>query len=442
VALGCAAETGRESGGGTGGDTVFVAAPTGVSETDRGSIEGALGQVEPGGTVLFAPGLYRLGPMIRVDVPRVTLLGHPGGTTLRGCDPEEFVGDPMVDALACHGLELAAPEQTVRGLTIEYSWHGLFVGCCFPSDLAEMESGESQEWDQPGGHVIEGNTFRYSPNGLRVIGELAAPAVVRGNRFIDVYHAIGINGGPVHFLDNDMLVREPQRVPVTGYPGDVINVLPFAGPAYEREDHSSCRGNRIEGNRIDGYPDGIAIRVWDPGTSCRENTIRNNSIRLGRVVFRNPDLPRVTAPYDSTLVGVPIRLENGVGDDSTALAGTIVEGNEILGAQGLAIALEGAFQSSIVGNRIVGVVAREPFPGNTVGIDDDPWRHANGSGIWISMGSSGNQILDNTFEDVAAFSVVVDGNDNVLAPVGPRVRILDRGSRNRCERINGERNCQ
>jgi hypothetical protein len=380
--------------------------------------------------------------MIHVDVPRVTLLGHPGGTTLRGCDPEEFVGAPMVDALACHGLELAAPEQTVRGLTIEYSWHGLFVGCCFPTDLAEMESGESQEWEQPGGHVIEGNTFRYSPNGLRVIGELAAPAVVRGNRFIDVYHAIGINGGPVHFLDNDMLVREPQRVPVTGYPGDVINVMPFAGPGYEREDHSSCRDNRIEGNRIDGYPDGIAIRVWDPGTSCRDNTIRNNSIRLGRVAFRNRDMPRVTAPLDSTLVGVAIRLENAVLDDSTALAGTLIEGNEIIDGEGLGISLKGGFQSRIVGNRIVGVAAREPFPGNTVGIDDEPWRHANGSGIWLSATSSGNQILENSFEGIHAFSVVIDGSDNTVVLTASDPSILDRGLRNRCERADGGSNCQ
>lgn len=431
---GCAPESGAGARRAEPHDTIRVAAPSGVEALDRASIHAALAEVEPGGVVLFAPGLYRIGPLIRVQVAEVTLLGHPDGTTIRGCDPQRFVGDPTVDAFACHGLELAAPRQTVRDLTFEYAWHGLFVGCCFPTDMSEFESGVSEAWDQPGGHRIEGNTFRYSPNGLRVIGEATEPVVVQGNRFIDVYHAIGINGGPVHFLDNEMLVREPERVPVTHYPGDVINVLPFSGRAHDREDHTSCRGNLVQGNRIDGYPDGIAIQVWEPGASCRDNVIRGNTIRLGRVPFRNGEMLRITDPSDSSLVGVPIRLVNSGNPDSSALGGNHIEDNVIVGAQGLGIALVGASGNRVVGNRFTGVAARTPFPGNTTGTDDEPWRHANGSAIWISPGSRANEILDNAMEEVHAFAVVLDGDGNLVRVRSPGDAVLDRGTGNRVDR--------
>ncbi|HUF90340.1 MAG TPA: hypothetical protein VMR66_10220 [Gemmatimonadota bacterium] len=87
-------------------------------EADRASILAALEKVQPGDTVRFAPGTYLVGKLIRVDVPRVTLLGHPDGTTLRGCHPDDFV-EANVALFACNGLELAGEHQTVRDLAFE-----------------------------------------------------------------------------------------------------------------------------------------------------------------------------------------------------------------------------------------------------------------------------------------------------------------------------------
>lgn len=82
---------GQEAGGSSDrspADTVFVAAPTGDSATDRTNVQAAFDAVQPGGTVRFAPGMYMLGAGVRLTVPDVTVLGHPDGTVLRGCDSE------------------------------------------------------------------------------------------------------------------------------------------------------------------------------------------------------------------------------------------------------------------------------------------------------------------------------------------------------------------
>lgn len=89
-----------------GFDTVHVAAPAGVQASDRASILAALEQVRPGGTVQFAAGTYLVGELIRVAVPGITLLGHPDGTTLRGCERAEYAASeadagPPRAAAAC-----------------------------------------------------------------------------------------------------------------------------------------------------------------------------------------------------------------------------------------------------------------------------------------------------------------------------------------------------
>jgi hypothetical protein len=108
-------------------DTVRVAPPTLEREADRASIQAALQQVQPGGTVLFAAGTYLIGGSISVTVPDVTLAGSTTGTTLRGCDPAELVNaEPMTDR--CGGLDLTGAHQTVRNLTFEHmSWTSLQI---------------------------------------------------------------------------------------------------------------------------------------------------------------------------------------------------------------------------------------------------------------------------------------------------------------------------
>jgi CubicO group peptidase (beta-lactamase class C family) len=413
---------------------VYVAPPTGELETDRANILAALEEVRPGGVVQFQPGTYLVGELIRVTTPDITLQGHAQGTILRGCNPSDFM-EAMVAGFACNGLELAGGRQTVRGLTFEYTWHGLFIGCCFPANLAEMQSsdGPPHRHDQPGGHLIEGNIFRSSSNGMRVVGRSAEPIVIRGNRFINTFHALVINGGTAHFLDNDISTPDPAAVPIMGRNGGAIIVMPDA-PVRE------CGENIIAGNRILDYADGIRISVADPGARCARNIVRANTI----VVRRNPLGSRRQAitmgsPSDTTVVGIPLAITNSVsaggssaGDSEDAVVGNhLIEGNRIIGAEGLGIEVRGSSDNRIVDNHLSGIEERDPFPGNTThSMYPEAWRDANGSGIWISAGSDGNEVVGNVFEDIAVAAVFVEGvNNRVERRSGDdEVRDLGRGN--------------
>jgi pimeloyl-ACP methyl ester carboxylesterase len=419
-------------------DTVTVAPPTGEKEADRASILVALEAVRPDGTVQFAPGTYLVGELIRVTTSDVTLLGHPNGTTLRGCHPGAFV-EIMVALFACNGLELAGGRQTVRDLTFEYAWHGLFIGCCFPSDLAALEAGDGppHRLDQPGGHLIEGNTFRNSSNGMRVVGRSAEPIVIRGNRFINTFHALVINGGTAHFLDNDVSTPNPAEVPIQRRNGGAIIVMPDA-PVRE------CGENIIAGNHIVDYADAILIYVADPDARCERNVIRANTI----VVRRSPLGSRrhaitMGSPSDTTVVGIPLAITNrvpagesspnGAGVEGHAVVGDhLIEGNRIIGADGLGIEIRGSSGNRIVENHLSSIEERDPFPGNTThSMDPEGWRGANGSGIWLSRGSDDNEILGNTFEDIASYALVIEGDSNrvILQNASDGVRDLGRGNR-------------
>ena len=420
-------------------DTVHVAPPTGVRETDRASILAALDHVRPGGTVRFAPGTYLIGGLnLDVAVPRITLLGHPDGTTLQGCEPDQFI-DFEVAMFACNALGLSGGHQTVRDLTFEHAWHGITIGCCLPGSAKEFETWEGPERTQPGGHLIEGNTFRFTPNGMRVLGRSTEPTVIQNNRFIDVYHAIGINGGGVHFLDNDISVHEPHRVPTSTHPGDAINLL----PAGTSDDHTTCTANLIAGNRIVGYTHGIRIGVYSPATSCRGNIVRDNTIRVGRVTFASLwfgiEMQEVS---DSTVVGFPIGLINfpladpetyGAADEpgrEAMIEDNVIERNHIIGAYGVGIEILHASRNRIAHNTVTGIRLREPFPGNVLSEEPVMWRDANGSGIWISAGSVRNEILGNTFDDIDGSAVVIEGNSNRVQLQSGDHRVRDLGTGN------------
>jgi proline iminopeptidase len=426
----------------TWSDTVHVALPTGVRETDRASIHAALEQVHPGGVIRFAPGTYLIGELIRVTVPGITLQGHPDGTTLRGCEPEEFVA-MQVALYACNGLELTGGRQTVRGLTFEYAWHALHIGCCAVRDEAEFRSrmaGERLEPPRVGGYRVEDNMFRYVQNGIRVVGEADEPTVVRGNRFIDTYHAIGINGRTVHFLDNEVTSPDPSRVPNTGHPGSAVGLMPFNMSA----DLTSCARNVVAGNRIEGHPDAIMI-LAQPGTACRHNVIRDNTIAVRRVRFAASSTAVLRRDVrDSTVVGVPISLMNlstpmfGARDEAAPpgeMQDNVIEGNRILGAEGVGIELLHASRNRIVNNTLAGIAARDPFPGNTLG-PTPAWREANGAGIWLSPGSDGNEIVGNTFTDIAAHAIVVEGDGNIMDTRSAADAVRDLGAGNRWTRPN------
>jgi proline iminopeptidase len=389
-------------------EVIHVASPTGERNTDRASILAALAEVRAGGTIQFAPGTYLMGgDIIRVTVPRVTLLGHPEGTTLRGCDPGEFPWDDITEfGNNCNAIELAGGQQTVRNLTFEHAFWALHVGCC---------------WDAPerrgidGGHLIEGNTFRSSSNAVRMHGFWSEPTVVRNNRFLNNWHSVQIYGGTVHLLDNDISVPEPEKVQLLGFPMEGVHLArPFELHESVQGVARRCDNNVIAGNRIEGVTEGILVTANEPGMICRNNVIRDNTIAIRRTrPLTVPGFIQVHDPTDSTVIGVPLALR-GVAGEST-LEDNLIEGNVIVGAEGLGIEIRDASRNRIVNNTVTDVMRREPFPGNSfvamplVGGDPEAWRTANGAGIWLSPGSEGNDVAGNVFDRIAGPSVVREG---------------------------------
>lgn len=416
-------------------DTVHVAAPTGVIEADRTNTQAAFDAVRPGGTVLFGAGTYLLGSGASLTVPNVTVLGHREGTVLRGCDPEVFdeMEDPEMAATKCTGLYVQTEGQTIQGLTFEYVWHGIVIGA-YPTTEEEFRAiMESEKLPSPllaGGQRIEGNTFRASPNGLRVTGTEGAVSVVRDNDFIDVYHAIGFDGAPLHFINNRITVDEPRRIPNSHHQGSAVGIL--ASPTH------GCSGHIVAENTIDGYHDGISIVVFR-GEVCRDVEILDNTIAVRRVAA--PRTWRGVDPTgaDTTIVGVPISLHNftqfipmpGASEDDLegVLEDILILGNRIAGAEGIGIKVSHASQIRIVGNTITGIQRRVPFPGNTWGFPP-MWATANGSAIWISPGSEGNEIAENVFEDIEGDAVVLEGDQNQVVVLDSNDTVRDLGSGN------------
>jgi parallel beta-helix repeat protein len=406
-----------------------------------------LEQVRPAGTIQFAEGTYLVGEIIRVSTPEITLLGHPNGTTLRGCDPENF-GDPD-DFFSCNGLELAGARQTVRGFSFEYAFWAVHLGCCFGERATvTLPDGTSRVvpalYRTAGGHLVEGNTFRSTANGVRLNGDWAEPAIVRNNRFVNNWHAVSINGHTVHLLNNHISVPEPHLTPFFGFAWDGIKISPTLRLlGVDEPQASACVGNVVEGNHVEGHLDGIRIELYFPGTSCRGNVVRNNTVIVQRIRNPRPEGFTLIDPSDSTFVGVPISLLNEPvaldgaepGPD-TAIENNVIEGNRIVGAEGIAIEVLHASRNRIANNTISGVITRDPFPGNTMGprgergVDLD-WRTANGSGIWISPGSNENVIVENTFQDISAHAVVLEGERNRVEIQRASDTVRDLGNDNR-----------
>jgi hypothetical protein len=449
LAAGCATVQTPPAGHPAGNvEVVHVAPPAGETMADRASILAALAQVQPGGAVQFAPGTYLVGEIISVTVPRVTLMGHPDGTTLRGCDPDRL-GTREHAMAHCNGLELAGGHQTVRDFTFEYAHWALHLGCC-QGERAMLRAPDGSLVEGPaiyrteGGHLVERNVFRRSLSGIRMNGDWTEPAIVRNNRFVDNWHSVSINGNTVHLLDNDFSVPEPERVPFYGFPWDAVKIGPPL-PLQETDETlvRACAHNIVAGNRIDGSPDGIRIEIYEPGTSCRRNVIRDNTITVRRV--RAPAPERwftLSDESDPAFVGIPIALlnypeafgQNEPGRESF-LEDNLIEGNRIVGADGLGFEVLHASRNRIVNNTIGRIAERDPFPGNALGPRGETgaleWREADGAGIWLSPGSDENEIVGNIFEDVASYAIVLEGDRNRVEVADPADAMYDLGTGNR-----------
>jgi len=395
-------------------DTVYVAPPTGTREADRAAVVAALAEVQPGGVVQFGSGTYVIGasivgsgtPLIEVTAPGATLLGHPQGTTLRGCDPDGF------DPHDCHGMELTGGHQTVRDLTFEYFTRPLMLGgygirCTAPGECAP-DGTESLV----GGYLVEGNTFR-SVTSVNARGKWQQPTVIRHNTFVNVFHAVSVIGGIAHILDNDISVTDPDEIPGFHHAGGAISIL-----AYSEFMAPTCDGNVIAGNRIVGHPESINIRLmesYEP-ESCRDNVIRDNTILNSRI----PEDPAF--PYASGA----ILLVNETGRDGL-IEGTQIEGNQINDSQGVGVTVFRASRNRIVDNSIRGLGLLDARLLN----ERVPQDVANGSAIWLSPGSDENEIVGNTFEDIVGDAVVLEGDNNEVALRSAEDAVRDLGHGNR-----------
>lgn len=369
-----------------GSNVVLVSPPTGNPADDRASILAALDAVSPGGTIEFAPGVYEIGltvPFsgIEVTVPRITLLGHPDGTTLRGCDPADIA--PVL----CEGLLLTGGRQTVRRI-----------------DFVDMASAIIMEpsADASGGYRIELNTFRNSMEGIILFGQLAQPAVVRSNTFSNVGAAVLFLGSTIHVLDNEISAPEPALIPVFGE-----GFLGVLGLVFDLAGTGPCDHNVIAGNRIAGYRWGAGVEVI-AGESCSHNSIRDNTITDSRI-FAGFDL------------GAPLFVWNE-SDREELMQHNLVQGNRVVGAEGVGVVILRASHTRIVNN------AFQQIDSSPVG----EWLGAgNGSGVWISPGSSDNRISANSFSGVESFAVVLEGNRNHVATTSRHDSVLDLGADNR-----------
>lgn len=345
-------------------DTVYVATPAGDYETDRGSILAALEKVERGGTVQFAPGTYLIGEFVRVSKQGITLLGHPDGTTIRGCERADEA--QRLERRACQGFELVGGNQTVRKFTFEQAHFDLVLGCCVLGPL----TGEAQPSAPPGGYLVEDNVFRNSRTGVRVIAASSEPSVIRNNVFRNTGHAVGINSGTVHVLDNDISAPEPKWIPASSRTLGAIGVVPTT---------TQCGENVIAGNRIEGHPDGIGLYSGLPGVRCQRNVIRDNTIVVQRILIGDSPLAglRINDESDPTLIGVPLYIAelSDAADqpplppsltfqfEGDAILGDhLIEGNRILGADGVAIEIRNSSGNRIVNNVVNGGRASGSFP--------------------------------------------------------------------------------
>jgi hypothetical protein len=377
---------------------VQVAPPVGDATTDRASILTALAEVRPGGTVQFAEGTYVIGfndgawNYIRVTVPRITLQGHPDGTTIRGCDiePQQIVNG------GCIGFELSGGYQSVHGLNFRDMTQALSLG----------EDGFLGPADnRVGGYRVEANTFRDITWPVSAYGKWTQPAFVRQNTVINAFEGVAVYGGRVHVVDNHFSAPDPGRIPNWFSPVYAVTLN-----AWEATFISSgpSEHNLIAGNHVEGFVDAVSVFVLGAGAPCRHNVIRDNVIIDSR-------------EYQTGGGAGPVYISNWTGNVGF-LSDNLVQGNRIHGSFGNAVIIISGERNRVVNNTITDVVITLPF---------QPWLGGNGSGVWISEGSRENRILNNTFADIEAEEVVLDGDHNHVATRSASDVVRDLGVGNR-----------
>ena len=380
--------------------------PTGDRELDLAVVSDALVRVDPGSTIAFGPGTYRIGSEgLTLSAPEVTLLGHPDGTTLLGCSEDELSTRPFRSM--CRGILLAAEAQRVFNLRFEAFSVALELKP--PADDQAVE----RATPYTGGHLIEGNAFHNS-SGFEVGLIADSTVVIRGNVFRNTYHALTLEGRNIHVIDNDISAPEPELIP-DGHPGGAVALASFAT--------ATCDSILVEGNRIDGHSEAVLISntPFVPGAGCSGITVRNNEItmRLSRTLTEAWADPRGPMNAGKFAIAPAIRIANaqrmlfeGVPLWGQAMApeggwppafmesqvsDILVEGNRISGAVGIGIEIAAARNVRVIGNDIDvrPAVTPDELEGLSVGgnMRSGIWvlqgllEKVNGSPVWVSEDS-------------------------------------------------------
>ncbi len=379
---------------------VQVAPPTGDTAKDRASIRAAIALAHPGDVIRFAAGTYVIGvnvpfsfDFIPVPVPRVTLVGHPDGTTLRGCDIT-----PATQNGQCDGLALIGGHQTIRNITFEdFSNAGIILG-------------ELLTPSEPGGYRVEHNTFRNSFAGLGMFSQSSDVSRVENNDFINVAVPLSLFGKTVRFRRNRIVAPEPENIPVDQQPIGII--ARGAGPDFFGG--FPCENNVFERNYFEGMADGIIFDVFLDG-ECRQNVVRKNAF-VGQKIFSELD--------GGTMVFF-INEDGFFGGGSSSVDKNVVADNTLLGSEGVGIILFGASRTTIAHNSIRDVSFTPGFDPLFLGVN------RSGVGVWVAEGSDANRIVGNRFRDTESCAVVLEGDRNLVATKDHEDVVLDLGMGNR-----------
>jgi hypothetical protein len=320
------------------------------------NIQAAVAEATPGAIIQFARGAYAMDAttQIVISVPRVTLQGHPRGTTIVGVpgSPAEFLtGDFLLNG----------GHQTVRRLN--------FRG--FSLALSFGEPGTAV-----GGYRLEDCTFRNGDLPFDFVGFSDQVSTVRNNRFINVNLAFLILGKTVHFRGNSVSAPEPEKAPA-GQPLFVGVLLPeFLSGS------NVCENNVFERNRVAGISDGILLVAFGE-ERCRNNLVRWNTF-VGQRVF---------VPTDGGTMFAAL------GD---GVRRNLIEHNELRGSEGLGVIIGEGSHNRILGNKF------SDLPGLKEAIVPFP-----GTAIFLGEPTTDNRVLRNEFEDVVN-TVVALGTGNII----------------------------
>jgi len=363
------------------GKVIFVAPPTGDFQTDRASVKAAVAQTEPGDIVQFAAGTYVIGSDVPwdgivVDVPGITLQGHPDGTTLKGGDNITMAGQYL-------GFTLTGGHQTVRGLTFDsFAWTVLYLN--------------SSLYSEKGGYRIEHNTFRNSTIGIMYQGQSEEISNIQHNVFDNIGAATWVYGKTCYFKWNKVIASDPYKVPVWGYPATVGGVSAWYTP---------CDNNIFAHNILDGISDGIILAVAfaeSDEASCNNNLIIGNKF-LHQEIYTEDDL------------GTMVMLFSTPGksfEDNRIL------NNTYLGSGGIGIYSEGGSNTTFANNKIKG--AREYSPSF--------WQ--TGIGIYLDENSDRNRLEKNKFHDNDLYDIALYGDYNTVITSSRNDNVLDNGEGN------------